>query len=195
MISSNHRCNNEKNPDNIIEQSKLWVDDVIVRLNICPFAKAEVQAQSIRYRVINKSSFNEYLEALWQECVHLDNNDNVATTLLVFSDPEMDFDEYLDLVDIAEQKLTSEGYEGVYQLASFHPDYCFDMQEPQDAANFTNRSPYPMLHLIREADIEKALSTFLRPEMIPERNIEYTRRKGYQHMQGLLESCYDTKNK
>jgi len=195
MTSLHPRKINQHNADIIIEQSQSWIDDVIVRLNICPFAKAEVQAQTIHYRVVNHSSFNDYLEALWQECVHLDQHVEIATTLIVFSDPQMNFDEYLDLVDIAEQKIVSEGYEGIYQLASFHPDYCFDMQEHQDAANFTNRSPYPMLHLIREADIEKALSTFIKPEMIPERNIEYTRRKGYEHMQGLLESCYDVKNK
>lgn len=194
MVSLNQRSINESKPEKIIAQSKVWVNDVIVRLNICPFAKAEVQAQTVHYRVVSKSSFNDYLETLWQECVNLDTNNDIATTLIVFSDSNMDFDEYLDLVEFSEQKIASEGYEGIYQLASFHPEYCFDMQEPQDAANFTNRSPYPMLHLIREADIEKALSTFLKPEMIPERNIEYTRRKGYQHMQGLLESCYDAKN-
>jgi hypothetical protein len=195
MVRTNHRLINQDKPSLMITQTKVWVDEVIVRLNICPFAKAEVQAQSIHYLVEAKASFNHYLETLWQQCVHLDNHADTATTLIIFSDPQMDFDQYLDLVEFSEQKLISEGYEGIYQLASFHPDYSFDSQDNEDAANFTNRSPYPMLHLIREADISKALSTFLRPEMIPERNIEFTRRKGHTHMQGLLESCYDAKNK
>lgn len=194
MTNQHHRRINQDLPEIITTQTKVWVDDVIVRLNICPFAKAEVQAQTIHYCVAEKSTFNQYLETLWQECVNLDNNNDIATTLIIFSDPDMDFDQYLDLVEFSEQKLTSEGYDGVYQLASFHPDYCFDAQDTQDAANFTNRSPYPMLHLIREADITKALSTFIKPEMIPERNIEFTRRKGHQHMQQLLDSCYDAKN-
>jgi len=194
MTNLEHRRINQDCPEQIITQTQVWVDNVIVRLNICPFAKAEVQAQTIHYQVIEPSTFNQYLEALWQACVNLDNNAGIATTLIILSDPNMDFDQYLDLVEFSEQKLTSEGYDGIYQLASFHPDYCFDAQTPDDAANFTNRSPYPMLHLIREADITKALSTFIKPEMIPERNIEFTRRKGHQHMQQLLDSCYDEKN-
>lgn len=194
MTNLEHRRINQDCPEQIITQTQVWVDNVIVRLNICPFAKAEVQAQTIHYQVIEPSTFNQYLEALWQACVNLDNNAEIATTLIILSDPNMDFDQYLDLVEFSEQKLTSEGYDGIYQLASFHPDYCFDAQTPDDAANFTNRSPYPMLHLIREADITKALSTFIKPEMIPERNIEFTRRKGHQHMQQLLDSCYDAKN-
>jgi len=194
MTNLEHRRINQDCPEQIITQTQVWVDNVIVRLNICPFAKAEVQAQTIHYQVIEPSTFNQYLEALWQACVNLDNNAEIATTLIILSDPNMDFDQYLDLVEFSEQKLTSEGYDGIYQLASFHPDYCFDAQTPDDAANFTNRSPYPMLHLIREADITKALSTFIKPEMIPERNIEFTRRKGHQHMQQLLDSCYDEKN-
>jgi len=193
MAKENHRLINQDQPQVMINQTKKWVDDVIVRLNICPFAKAEVQSQRIHYQVANKSSFNNYLETLWQQCVKLDDTPEIATTLILFSDPDMDFDEYLDLVDIAQQKIESEGYEGTYQLASFHPDYAFDSQDGADAANYTNRSPYPMLHLIREDDISKALADFLRPEMIPERNIEFTRRKGIDHMQALLDSCYDAK--
>lgn len=175
----------------IIAHTKAWIDKVIVRMNICPFAKAEVQAQSIHYQVISPARFNKYLDKLWDACQQLDNDSTIATTLLIFSDPEMDFDQYLDLVDCAQQQLANDNYEGIYQLASFHPDYCFDEQSTKDAANFTNRAPYPTLHLIREADITKALSSFLRPEMIPERNIEYTRRKGMTQMQSLLDSCYD----
>lgn len=174
----------------IIAHTKAWVDKVIVRLNICPFAKAEVEAQSIKYQVLTPANFNTYLDKLYDACCELDNNAEIATTLLIFSDPEMDFDQYLDLLDCAQQQLINDGYEGIYQLASFHPDYCFDEQEGEDAANYTNRAPYPTIHIIREADITKALANFLRPEMIPERNIEYTRRKGHQYMESLLDSCY-----
>lgn len=195
MLDANSPLNKSPNIDSIISQTKQWVDNVIVRLNICPFAKAEVESQRIHYQVEQAASFNQYLETLWQQCVKLDNTPDIATTLIVFSDPALDFEQYLDLVEFSEQKLISEGYEGVYQLASFHPQYCFDSQDSQDAANFTNRSPYPMLHLIREADISSALANFLRPEMIPQRNIEFTRRKGHAHMQALLESCYDAPEK
>jgi hypothetical protein len=82
-----------------------------------------------------------------------------------------------------------QGYEGIYQLASFHPQYCFAEADSQDAANYTNRSPYPMLHLIRERSIESALQHFPHPESIPERNIQLTRQLGLAKMQALLAAC------
>lgn len=176
----------------IIAHTKAWVDKVIVRLNICPFAKAEVEAQSIHYQVLAPANFNTYLDKFYDACLQLDTSADIATTLLIFSDDKLDFDQYLTLIDSAQQQLINDGYEGIYQLASFHPDYCFEEQDTDDAANFTNRAPYPTIHIIREADITKAVSNFLRPEMIPQRNIEYTRRKGHQHMKSLLQSCYNT---
>ncbi len=182
-------------PEAIITQTKQWVDRTIVRLNICPFAKAEVQAQTIHYYVQENAPNEQIIENLLTQCIELDQNDARATTLFILNIPSLGFYSYLDLLELAEQCLVNNGYEGIYQLASFHPDYCFGDSDPFDAANFTNRSPYPMFHLIREADITKALSTFLRPESIPDRNIEYTRRKGHQHMNDVLMSCYDVDNK
>jgi len=178
-------------PNVIIAQTKCWVEDVIVRLNICPFAKAEMQAQTVHYVVQAKSSDLDIIDALAQQCIELDNTLSRATTLFILNIPNLGFYSYLDLLEQAEQRLSDNGYDGIYQLASFHPEYCFGGSEPDDAANYTNRSPYPMFHLIREADISKALVNFLRPESIPERNIEFTRRKGHSHMNKLLMSCYD----
>jgi hypothetical protein len=96
----------------------------------------------------------------------------------------------LDLVAIAEDVLIDQDYEGVYQLASFHPDYCFADSKPDDAANYTNRSPYPMLHIIREASIEKALTKYPNPEQIPERNMQLTRKLGLEKLQTLLATCH-----
>jgi len=178
----------------IVEQTQNWVNQVIVRLNICPFAKAEVQAQTIHYHVQDKVPEQQLVANLLQQCAELDDNSKRATTLFILNIPSLGFYSYLDLLDHAEQMLVEQGYEGIYQLASFHPEYCFGGSESDDAANYTNRAPYPMFHLIREADITKALTTFLRPESIPDRNIEYTRRKGTPHMNNLLMSCYDIDN-
>jgi hypothetical protein len=87
---------------------------------------------------------------------------------------------------MAESLLTEQGYEGTYQLASFHPDYCFDGENKLDPANYTNRSPYPMLHLIRESSLEKALKSFPHPELIPQRNIKLTRKMGINKIQAIF---------
>ncbi|MDH5711889.1 MAG: DUF1415 domain-containing protein, partial [Gammaproteobacteria bacterium] len=115
--------------------------------------------------------------------------DATETTLLVFAEGFKDFGDYLDLVELAQDLLADQGYEGIYQIASFHPDYCFADAELDDAANYTNRSPYPMLHLIREASMEKALAHYPEPEKIPERNVEYARELGLEEMQRQLEAC------
>ncbi|MBV1875114.1 MAG: DUF1415 domain-containing protein, partial [Cycloclasticus sp.] len=100
--------------------------------------------------------------------------------------------DYLDFAAVADALLIDEGYEGIFQLATFHPDYCFDGQKQDDASNYTNRSPYPILHLIREASIETALKNVASPDKIPSRNIEFAREKGLDEMQALLKSCKST---
>ncbi|MEI2747252.1 MAG: DUF1415 family protein [Ferruginibacter sp.] len=85
--------------------------------------------------------------------------------------------------------LEKEGYEGIFQLASFHPDYRFAGSKADDAANYTNRSPYPILHLLKEESIEKALEKFPDPEKIPDKNIAFAREKGLEYMKNLLKSC------
>jgi hypothetical protein len=88
--------------------------------------------------------------------------------------------------------LEAQDYNGVYQLASFHPNYCFDGSLKNDAANYTNRSPYPMLHLLRESSLEQALAHYPNPEMIPENNIKLTRELGLEKMKSTLAACYET---
>jgi hypothetical protein len=110
--------------------------------------------------------------------------------LLIFSTSLSHFDDYLDFLHVAEQLLSAQGYEGVYQLASFHPDYCFDGANIDDPANYTNRSPYPMLHLLRESSLEKAIDRHPHPEQIPAHNIALTRQLGLAKMQALLAACY-----
>jgi len=95
------------------------------------------------------------------------------------------FDDYLDFLEISNQLLIDQGYEGVFQLASFHPDYCFADTSPDDPANYTNRSPWPMLHIIREASLEQVLQNYPNPEDIPQRNIDYCRQLGLEVMQKM----------
>jgi hypothetical protein len=173
----------------VATQTENWVKQVIMKFNICPFARREVERASIRYAVIDESKLDKVLQALVQECVYLDEHKEVETTLFILPRGFEGFYPYLDLVDIATDLLFEQGYEGQYQLASFHPDYCFDGEAQDSAANYTNRSPYPTLHIIREVSMELALANYDDPETIPERNIAFAERKGSEFFVQLLAHC------
>ena len=173
----------------IIDQCRLWVANVIVGMNFCPFAKPVVESGAVSYSVINERSFEHGLQALSDEFKRLNDNDSINMSLLIYPVGFEAFDDYLDFVEMADALLLDESYEGVFQLATFHPDYCFDGQPYDDAANYTNRSPYPILHILREDSVEKALETVASPEKIPNRNIEFARAKGLAAMKALLASC------
>ncbi|QDF75591.1 MULTISPECIES: DUF1415 domain-containing protein [Shewanella] len=170
-------------------ETQNWVEKVIMKYNICPFARREVERNSIRYTVAQHSQIDKVLDELIQECHLLEQQPQIETTLFIMPRGFEGFYLYLDLVDIANDLLIEQGFEGVFQLASFHPDYCFE-GEPQDsAANYTNRAPYPTLHIIREASMERALADYDDPESIPERNIAFAERKGEAFFVKLLQSC------
>ena len=173
----------------IVRQTQCWLDSVIIRHNICPFAKKERDKGSIYFSVDNSHELSDALENLIIECERLDSQPEIETTLFMLSCLGQDFNDYLDFLDLANQLLIDQGYEGVYQLASFHPEYCFADSEADDPANYTNRSPYPMLHIIREQSLEKALQSYPNPELIPERNIEYCHSLGLKKMQEMLQHC------
>lgn len=177
----------------IIDATQYWLSSFIIHHNICPFAQRDMQRDRIRYAVCTTESAEQALESLMQECALLDAQTEISTTLLIFSQGFGEFDDYLDLLSIAEQLMIEQGYEGIYQLASFHPQYCFADSAEEDAANYTNRSPYPMLHLIREAQLEQVLAHYPNPEQIPERNIQLTREMGTQTLKSVLEACYTAK--
>lgn len=173
----------------IIAQTKCWVTSVIIAHNYCPFAKREIDKDSVRYQVLYDSEINNLLESIIKECIWLDQNEKTETTLIIIPSGLNDFNSFLDVLVLAEDLLVAQGYEGVYQLASFHPDYCFQGAEENDPANYTNRSPYPMFHLIREASLEKAIEQHPSADAIPERNIRYAREQGLEEMQRLLAKC------
>ncbi|WP_394754602.1 DUF1415 domain-containing protein [Crenothrix sp.] len=167
-----------------------WLKSIVIAHNFCPFAKQSLTRNSIRFSIIDDTAIDNCLQLLMDECEHLDTDDTIETTLLIYTSAFADFEAYLDLLNYAEELLIQQGYEGVYQLASFHPDYCFDGAKPNDPANYTNRSPYPMLHLLRESSIEKALANFPNPQNIPKQNVTLTRKLGLAKMVELLAACY-----
>ncbi|QBF81666.1 DUF1415 domain-containing protein [Shewanella maritima] len=172
-----------------VVETENWVKSVIMKYNICPFARREVERKTIRYHAIEQTQLKLVLQDFIQECLFLDDNPQVETTLVILPRGFEGFYQYLDLVDLATDLLYEQGYEGVYQLASFHPDYCFDGEPFDSASNYTNRSPYPTIHIIREASMEQALADYNEPETIPERNITFAERKGSEFFVKLLEKC------
>lgn len=174
----------------VISQTECWVKAVIVELEFCPFAKRELERNSIRYRVLDTESAEICLQELINECEFLNENEASETTLLILSKACSHFDDYLRLLDVAEKLLAKHGYDGTYQLASFHPDYIFADSDTNDAANYTNRSPYPMFHIIRETSVEKALQHYPDAELIPERNVAKATSIGRDTMKAKLDACY-----
>lgn len=174
----------------IITQTKHWISSFIIQHTICPFAKREYDNNRIHYEVVNEQSLENQLESLMVASEQLNSDKTIETSLLILPKGLSSFDDYLDFLTLANELMHKQGYEGVYQLASFHPDYCFDGVDENDASNYTNRSPYPMLHLIREDSLEEVLKKHSNPENIPARNIEYLRELGCEKAQQILKKCF-----
>ena len=178
-----------KNQQQIIDAVQAWVNTVVVDLNLCPFAQAEVRRKSIRYKVSNASSNEQLLQDLVIELALLKKEPTIETTLLIHPDRLTDFDEYLEFLEFANMLISNMGFEGEYQIASFHPDYCFAESNADDAANYTNRAPYPILHILRETSVEKAIAKHGNVDSIPDNNIARLNQLGAEHMAALLASC------
>lgn len=169
----------------IIDQTITWIQKVVVGCNFCPFAARTLQQHHVHYQVETSTDITLCLDACLKEIARLDKEPHIETSFLIFPTSFQQFDDYLDMVFIAEQLLKEKGYEGVYQLASFHPLYRFTSSVKNDAADYTNRSIYPMLQFLRETSIDEALTYYKNPENIPERNIDFARKKGLTFMKSL----------
>ncbi len=165
---------------------KSWIDNVIVGLNFCPFAKKEIERDTVRYAIFHSTQANDALDHLLDELMLLDSQVDVQTTILIFPSGFDNFEEYLDMLELANSLISRGGYGGIYQLASFHPNYCFDGEAQEDPANYTNRSPYPLLHILRESSVEAVLKRYPHPQSIPENNIAKARELGTEFLQALL---------
>ena len=164
-----------------IDATRRWVERAVIGLNLCPFAKAVYVKQQVRFVLSDASTPEALLEELAEELVLLRDADpdQVDTTLIVHPDVLTDFLDYNDFLDNADAAVEALDLQGVIQVASFHPDYQFDETHADDIENFSNRSPWPTLHLIREASIDAAVEAFPDAADIYERNIETLQRLGH----------------
>jgi hypothetical protein len=176
-------------PEIVIQYTQNWVREVVIGLNFCPFASKVVSQKQVRYVVEDSTYLEAALELFLLECNRLDTDEDIETTLVIYPNSFQLFDDYLHFLDLAEQLLFQQGYDGIYQVASFHPNYQFEGADETDPANFTNRSPYPMLHILREESIEEALEKYPHTDQIPERNVEFAREKGLEYMKRLRDAC------
>ena len=158
-----------------IKLTQNWIEHFVLAHNLCPFAHVPFHSDRIRYSVCETTDLPLAHSAFIDELLWLENHPNTQTTFLILSDSQISFFEYLDLIADAEDTLRESGLETTYQIASFHPDYCFEDAPEDDPANATNRSPLPMLHILRCSDVEKARHTHPDVEGIPTRNIQYLR--------------------
>ena len=170
----------------IKEETLNWVRSFIIEYELCPFARAPVNKGALRITVSDHKKQALALEDLMAEIHFLEEHPATETTLLVFAHAFKDFFAYLDFVDLAEELLQQLEYEGIYQIATFHPDYYFADTDPDDVANYTNRSPYPMLHLLREEYLEKAIAAYGDTDKIPEKNTATMRRLGLEQIKKIL---------
>ncbi len=168
--------------------TRRWLERFVIGLGLCPFAAAPFSAERIAYRVSDAESLDEIYQAflgLLYELLTSDPNDQ-ETALLILSHGLCDFDAYLDALAVLEQAISEAGAEGMVQIASFHPGYRFEGVPADDPANYTNRSPYPMFHLIREEGLAAALESYPDAESIPARNIARLRELGVDGIRALL---------
>lgn len=163
-----------------------WLDKVVIAEDFCPFASVPRQHDRVKLALCSNTATTDILSSIANECRHLDNNDGIETTLLVVTHALKDFYDYLDVLDLAQQLLEELNYDGVYQLASFHPNYLFEGEPENSVSNYTNRAPFPIFHLIREASITKALGFVDDPESIPRRNVEHANKLGLAFFKAFL---------
>lgn len=174
--------------DTIIAQTQTWLTRAVIGLNLCPFAKSVHVKDQIRYKVSEATEPEALLEDLVAELALLRDADPevIDTTLLIHPQVLQDFEDYNAFLDVVDAALEEMGLEGELQVASFHPQYQFDGTEEDDIENYTNRSPFPTLHLIREESIERAVAAFPDAADIYETNMETLRKMGHEGWRRLF---------
>lgn len=173
----------------VIAQTRQWIERLVLAHNLCPFAHQPYQTDRIRFSVTSATKPELLLAVLKAElhALQATPTEKVATTLLIHPEVLTDFYAYNDFLDDADELLYQEGLEGILQIASFHPHYQFSGTEPDNAENYTNRSPYPMLHLLREASLEQAIAQHPNVDAIPERNIQVMHQLGVDTLKRILQ--------
>jgi len=171
-----------------VAQTRRWIERAVIGLNLCPFAKAVYTKQQIRFVLSDASTAEALLAQLGEELLLLRDTpaEQIDTTLLIHPQVLADFLDYNDFLEAADSLVEALELDGVMQVASFHPDYQFAGSAPDDVENSSNRAPYPILHLLREDSVSRAVEAFPDPDAIVERNVETLRKLGVEGWRQLL---------
>ena len=178
------------NEDKIKQATRKWLETIVIDLNLCPFAKKEYLNKRVRFSVSSAESQERLLQDLVIELALLNKHPEFETTLLITPKSLQDFDTYNQFLNFTDALLVQMKLEGVFQIASFHPDYQFAGTLGTDVENYTNRSPYPMLHILREASVQAVIEAHPNTEQIPKDNIQQMHALGLSHMEHLLGDCH-----
>ena len=178
----------ENDPADVIAVTRNWLEKAVIGLNLCPFAKAVYVKEQVRFVLSDATTPEALLEQLAEELLLLRDTpaEQTDTTLIVHPQVLTDFLDYNDFLDNADAAVEALDLQGVLQVASFHPQYQFAGTAPDDASNYTNRAPWPTLHLLREDSVERAVAAFPDPDVIVERNIATLDRLGVDGWNRLL---------
>lgn len=168
--------------------TRRWLERAVIGLNLCPFAKAVYVKEQVRFVLSDATTPEALLEQLAEELLHLRDTDpeQIDTTLIVHPDVLTDFLDYNDFLDNADAAVEALDLQGEIQVASFHPDYQFAGTAPGDIGNYSNRSPYPTLHLLRESSIDRAVEVYPDPDVIIERNLQTLDKLGHEGWRKLF---------
>jgi len=180
------------NDNKTILLTQNWVETIVVGLNLCPFAKREIVKNRVRFTATKSTTQEHLLMDLKTELELLNTNSDIETTLLIHPSVLQDFYDYNDFLELADSLLIDMELDGVYQIASFHPGYQFGGTNFNNAENYTNRSPYPMLHILREESLERAIDSYPDIDDIPDKNIKLMNEMGVDKLKDLLQNCFST---
>jgi hypothetical protein len=175
----------EQTPEKRVEQ---WVNDFVIALNLCPFASTALKRQSVNIVVAGSRAVEACLQQMVDEADKLVSDDQQATTLLVLPEGYEDFSDYLDLLSMANALLESIELDGIIQIASFHPQYQFEGTQLNERGNWTNRAPYPILHLLTEQSVSTAVELHPNPEGIPDANIQRLEAMDFETLKKLAQA-------
>ena len=173
--------------DDVLATTRHWLEAAVIGLNLCPFAKAVYVKNQVRLVVSQARHADDLLEELDRELDLLvaTSSDEIDTTLLIHPTLFEDFLDFNDFLEVADGVVDEHALEGVIQLASFHPQFQFDGTSAEDISNYTNRAPFAMLHLLREASVERAVAAFPEADTIFEKNIATLEKLGHAGWKAL----------